>query len=172
MFTDTRSVQVRQPVPHDLVGRRFTIAGVGHGFEGTVGWHVLDEDNNIVVEGGVQGGGMVVMDNFGIDVDLGDYSGGSQLVVEVFGDNPADDEGEKPGFDTNRIPVVFGPAILDDYTGFRLQQVQPGDTLSGIAAGQQYGTTTTDAVFAANKDQLDDPDRIQPGQILRIPLVG
>lgn len=47
--------------------------------------------------------------------------------------------------------------------------VQKGDTLSHIAR-QFYGKAGKwNAIFEANRDQLDDPDRIQPGQVLRIP---
>lgn len=50
--------------------------------------------------------------------------------------------------------------------------VQKGDTLSHIAR-QFYGKASKwNAIFEANRDQLDDPDRIQPGQVLRIPPAG
>jgi nucleoid-associated protein YgaU len=50
--------------------------------------------------------------------------------------------------------------------------VQKGDTLSHIAK-QFYGKANQwNAIFEANRDQLDDPDRIQPGQVLRIPPAG
>jgi LysM repeat protein len=44
--------------------------------------------------------------------------------------------------------------------------VKPGDTLSGIA--KSLGVTT-EALFAANKDRLKDPDEISIGQELVIP---
>ncbi|HET6900378.1 MAG TPA: LysM peptidoglycan-binding domain-containing protein [Vicinamibacteria bacterium] len=47
--------------------------------------------------------------------------------------------------------------------------VQKGDTLSKISK-QFYGDANTyKKIFDANKDQLKDPDKIQPGQVLRIP---
>ena len=47
--------------------------------------------------------------------------------------------------------------------------VQSGDTLSAIAQ-QQYGRASRwQALFEANRDQLDDPDLIRPGQVLRLP---
>jgi nucleoid-associated protein YgaU len=50
--------------------------------------------------------------------------------------------------------------------------VQKGDTLSDIAK-QFYGNANRwKAIFEANRDLLDDPDRIQPGQVLRIPPVS
>ena len=47
--------------------------------------------------------------------------------------------------------------------------VAKGDTLSHIAK-QFYGKASKwNAIFEANRDQLDDPDKIQPGQVLKIP---
>lgn len=51
----------------------------------------------------------------------------------------------------------------------RQYTVQKGDTLSHIAK-EQYGSASRwQAIYAANRDQLDDPDRIKPGQVLTIP---
>jgi LysM repeat protein len=47
--------------------------------------------------------------------------------------------------------------------------VKAGDTLSGIAK-QFYGHANDYMeIFNANKDQLTDPDKIKPGQVLKIP---
>lgn len=47
--------------------------------------------------------------------------------------------------------------------------VRKGDTLSKIAE-QYYGDMTLyPKIFEANRDVLDDPNRIYPGQRLRIP---
>jgi nucleoid-associated protein YgaU len=47
--------------------------------------------------------------------------------------------------------------------------VQPGDTLSKIAKEHLGNANAYMKIFDANKDQLSDPDRIRPGQVLRIP---
>lgn len=53
--------------------------------------------------------------------------------------------------------------------GYTTYTVESGDTLSHIAK-QFYGKASQwNAIFEANRDQLDDPDRISPGQILKIP---
>lgn len=53
--------------------------------------------------------------------------------------------------------------------GAQTYTVESGDTLSHIAK-QFYGKAGQwQAIFAANRDQLDDPDRIFPGQVLNIP---
>ena len=53
--------------------------------------------------------------------------------------------------------------------GERTYTVAKGDTLSHIAK-EHYGKASKwHAIFDANRDQIDDPDRIFPGQVLRIP---
>ena len=47
--------------------------------------------------------------------------------------------------------------------------VQAGDTLSGIAKRFYGQAKDYTAIFDANRDQLDDPDKIKPGQVLKIP---
>ena len=48
-------------------------------------------------------------------------------------------------------------------------EVQSGDTLSGIAKKVTHGKLSYQQIFDANTDQLDDPNKIQPGQTLKIP---
>ena len=51
----------------------------------------------------------------------------------------------------------------------RTYTVKPGDTLSAIAK-QFYGNTNDYVkIFNANRDQVSNPDRIKPGQVLKIP---
>jgi hypothetical protein len=45
--------------------------------------------------------------------------------------------------------------------------VKSGDSLSKIAS--HYSGVSWREIFEANRDQLDDPDVIQPGQVLKIP---
>jgi nucleoid-associated protein YgaU len=51
----------------------------------------------------------------------------------------------------------------------RFHTVQKGDTLSKIAQ-QAYGNANAyDRIFQANRPMLSDPNKIYPGQVLRIP---
>ena len=51
----------------------------------------------------------------------------------------------------------------------RTYTVKAGDSLSKISK-QFYGDANAyKKIFDANRDQLKDPDKIQPGQVLRIP---
>lgn len=47
--------------------------------------------------------------------------------------------------------------------------VQSGDTLSGISKKLYGHANDYMDIFNANKDQLTDPDKIKPGQVLKIP---
>ncbi len=47
--------------------------------------------------------------------------------------------------------------------------VKAGDTLSKIAKEHLGDANAYMKIFDANKDQLSDPDKIKPGQVLRIP---
>jgi nucleoid-associated protein YgaU len=53
--------------------------------------------------------------------------------------------------------------------GMHLHTVAKGDTLSHIAQAHYGKASAWPRIFEANRDQLDDPDRIFPGQVLRIP---
>ena len=50
-------------------------------------------------------------------------------------------------------------------------EVKSGDTLSGIAKAHYGDAMKYPKIFEANKPMLSDPDKIYPGQVLRIPPV-
>lgn len=47
--------------------------------------------------------------------------------------------------------------------------VKSGDTLSKIATDHLGNANDYMKIFDLNKDQLSDPDKIKPGQVLRLP---
>jgi nucleoid-associated protein YgaU len=47
--------------------------------------------------------------------------------------------------------------------------VKAGDTLSKIAKDLLGNASAYTQIFEANRDQLSDPDKIKPGQVLKIP---
>jgi len=51
----------------------------------------------------------------------------------------------------------------------RTYTVHSGDTLSKIAQRELGDARKYTKIFEANRDQLQDPDLIQPGQVLKIP---
>jgi nucleoid-associated protein YgaU len=50
--------------------------------------------------------------------------------------------------------------------------VKSGDTLSKIARDQLGNANAYLEIFNANRDQLSDPDKVKPGQVLKIPQVA
>jgi nucleoid-associated protein YgaU len=53
--------------------------------------------------------------------------------------------------------------------GAKTYTVVHGDSLSKIAKHVLGNANRWRAIFDANRDQLDDPDLIQPGQVLKLP---
>lgn len=51
----------------------------------------------------------------------------------------------------------------------RTYTVASGDSLSKISKHEYGNANHWRAIFDANRDQLDNPDLIHPGQVLRIP---
>lgn len=164
-------VRVRQPAEHDLVGRRFVVSGIGSGFEGTIGMRVLGAGGRVLATGFAQSaaGG----------IGIGEYStvleverpprAGTRVRLQVFGDNPGlPDEGPSPGFDLQEVEVIMFP----DLAGWLLYRVERGDTLTGIVRKtRDFGRTTVNQIVAANP-RIEDPDVIEVGWRLRIPLRG
>ena len=74
-------------------------------------------------------------------------------------DEPAA-EGDKPKLESASVSSSSGPVFHD---------VQKGDTLSAIAKKYLGDANKYMAIFEANKPMLTDPDKIYPGQKLRIP---
>ena len=60
-------------------------------------------------------------------------------------------------------PAAGSGAAESTYT------VQSGDTLSKIAKDKLGNANAYMDIFNANRDQLSDPDKIKPGQVLKIP---
>src|SRR5690554_3380263 len=97
----------------------------------------------------------------------------------------ADDRGGRPDFGNVRSSVTSTeePAkaradfsgvqstvtSTEDMVGDSSYTVRQGDTLSHIAQAHYGKASQWRRIFDANRDQLDDPDRIQPGQVLKIP---
>ena len=54
----------------------------------------------------------------------------------------------------------------------RTYTVKAGDTLSKIAKEHLGDANAYMDIFNANKDQLSDPDKIKPGQVLKIPTTS
>jgi nucleoid-associated protein YgaU len=62
-----------------------------------------------------------------------------------------------------KVTPSAAPAAAKTYT------VKAGDTLSKIAKEHLGNASAYMKIFELNKDQLSDPDKIKPGQVLRLP---
>lgn len=71
-----------------------------------------------------------------------------------------------PGLSSGDLTLALTAARSDIYGEY---EVQSGDTLSAIAKKVTNGSLSYQKIFEANKDKLDDPDKIQVGQKLVIP---
>jgi LysM repeat protein len=62
--------------------------------------------------------------------------------------------------------AAAGPAAAPATT----YTVKAGDTLSKIAKEHLGNANAYMEIFNANRDQLTDPDKIKPGQVLKLPV--
>ncbi len=72
---------------------------------------------------------------------------------------------------------VAGVAQVDDRTSAAeaastFYTVRKGDTLSAIAKSHYGNANAYTKIFEANRPMLENPDKIYPGQVLRIPPQG
>lgn len=70
------------------------------------------------------------------------------------------------------IQVTGGPSAGAPAAGAaaaKTYTVKAGDTLSQIAKEHLGSAGAYMKIFELNKDQLTDPDKIKPGQVLRLP---
>ncbi|MDQ7015585.1 MAG: LysM peptidoglycan-binding domain-containing protein [Gammaproteobacteria bacterium] len=72
---------------------------------------------------------------------------------------------------TNRLsaPTFTLPILVEETTSQSTITVKPGESLSGIAARLYGDAQAYQRLFDANRDIISDPNKIQPGQKLRLP---
>lgn len=69
----------------------------------------------------------------------------------------------------NQITVTNSEGEHQEHREQRYYTVKKGDTLSGIAKTMYGDANQYNKIFDANKPMLTHPDKIYPGQVLRIP---
>jgi LysM repeat protein len=157
-------ITVRQPRPHDIVDDPVGVCGLGTGFEGVISARVRDNNGRELREVSIRAGGTGIWGNFQVTIDLPGLPATARGTLEVY-------EEAQDGSELSKVvvPIVFGVALIDPYNGFAQYTVESGDTLSSIAERFLGDADRWRAIFQANRDQIEDPDRIFPGQVLRVP---
>lgn len=89
-----------------------------------------------------------------------------QIVVAAVGNAP--DASETVTIEATAPETSSSEAASADWSS-RTYTVVSGDTLSGIAKAMYGNANKYHEIFAANQPMLKSPDKIYPGQALRIP---
>jgi nucleoid-associated protein YgaU len=157
-------ITVRQPQPFDIVNDQVCVCGIGTGFEGQITARVRNAAGTRLAQSSVRAGGTGIWGNFDAALPVGVPST-AQGVLEVFEVSAED------GSELNKVVVAitFGPALINPYHGFAQYTVRAGDTLSSISQHYYSDANRWPAIYEANRNQLQDPNQIYPGQFLRIP---
>ena len=69
------------------------------------------------------------------------------------------------------VKVVAKPGVAAPAASMKTYTVKAGDTLSKISREFLGNANDYMRIYEANRDQLNDPDKIQPGQVLKIPAM-
>jgi nucleoid-associated protein YgaU len=140
------------------------VTGIGTGNEGNLTARVRDGHSNQIAKVTVHAGGTGIWGNYSATLAVG-APATAQGTLEVF------EVSQEDGSEMHKVsvPVTFGTALLQPYHGFAQYTVVPGDTLSGIAQKVYGNANQWTIIFEANRNQIQDPDEIYTGQVLRIP---
>ena len=133
-------VRVRQPAKHELVAERFTVAGIGSGFEGTVGIRLLGPRGKVIATDFAQAaGGMAGVGEFVAEIHVETPPrAGARVTLEAFGDNPGlPDEGPSPGFNLFEVELIMF-SYMNGWVLYRVERWTPSR-----ASGARQGTTAT-----------------------------
>jgi nucleoid-associated protein YgaU len=122
---------------------------------------------------------MALIEKYQSLIDLAKGMGADNLVVEdrgnvlhVEGTVGSEAEKQKLWDEYGRLDpdMRAGDLVLNIQTGGGSGEsytVKSGDSLSKIAS--HYSGVSWKEIWEANKDQINDPDVIHPGQVLKIP---
>jgi len=78
----------------------------------------------------------------------------------------------KPDFSSVKSGSSTGTSGTEQTPSVRTYTVKPGDSLSAIAKREYGDAGAWRRIFEANRDQIENPDLIHPGQELKIPAEG
>jgi len=86
----------------------------------------------------------------------------TQYEKDILWDKIKEIGGEKPS-------DLLANIVVDDTSVYHRHEVQSGESLSKIAKHYYGDPMKYQAIFEANRNLLDNPDLIHPGQVLVIP---
>ena len=160
------NITVQQPQAFDLVGDPIQVSGLSLTFEASVQWELSDGHDTL--SGFFTGGGGVSVRQFQTSVTgvTGTAMKQPLMLLTLFSESPRDGSRQ----DKTTVPIIYGPLLIDGFEGYRPYTVQPGDTLSSIAAAQYGDASRWPTIHTANQHILPNPDLIFVGQVLRIPI--
>ncbi|MEL7060786.1 MAG: peptidoglycan-binding protein LysM [Acidobacteriota bacterium] len=105
----------------------------------------------------------------GLDVEINDGT------VVLQGKAPNQETAEKAALTVGNIQGVEAVdnriEVEEEVEEAKYHTVVSGDTLSKIAREHYGDAGKYPVIFEANKPMLDDPNKIYPGQVLRIPAI-
>ncbi|CAA9891594.1 conserved hypothetical protein [Candidatus Methylobacter favarea] len=93
----------------------------------------------------------------------------AKAAVDYFGDKDDEKQAAKPEPSIPAAGAAAASAGAPETPAGRTYTVVSGDTLSRIAKQFYHDANQWPRIFDANRDLLNNPDRISPGQHLRIP---
>ena len=159
------NISVRHPRQNDIVDDPVEVAGVGTGFEGTLVARLRNAAGQEIAQRSFQAGGTGIWGSFFFRIDVPGVPNRPRGTLEVF------EVSAKDGSEIHKrvVPILFGRALQNPYQGFAVYTVQTGDSLSSIAQDFYGDPDRFRTIFQANRNVLEDPDEIFPGQELRIP---
>ena len=105
---------------------------------------------------------------------LGVTFDGATGKVTLSGNAPSEEAAEKAGLAAGNVASVSDVDNNLQYpagTASQFHDVVSGDTLSAIAKKYYGDANKYNVIFEANKPMLSDPNKIYPGQKLRIPAL-
>jgi hypothetical protein len=94
---------------------------------------------------------------------------GARLVERLAGDSLAATKKLLDDMAAQGRRFLLAPPASPQPPQSQTYTVQPGDTLTSVSLKVYGDGRYWQAIFEANRDQLDAPGRIHPGQVLRIP---
>ena len=159
------NIEILQPKPFDLVGSQILIAGNAVGFEGTLQIEVTDGHDSIEA---IAMAGSLAIRPFQTQIDVPDEATfpSTRLFVTVK-DEGGSDEGPVSSV---TVPVIYAARFFETFAGWREYSIQPGDTLTSIAASQLGDGSLFHILQQANPHIIADADVIFVGQTIRIPI--